>query len=272
MQKEEKCLVCSTKLLFYGNSEGKKILVCPNCGLGQTEDFVLPSLDYHRDEVYIYRALQFTNIFMRRVNLIEKFATRGKILEIGSSNGLLLSLLKSSGWEVQGIEPSKTSAEFAQKKGIPTLQVTFEDAILTGKFDVVILNHVLEHLTDPRATMQKIKQLLKKGGMVFIDVPNFSSLAAKIGGGSWKYILPHEHKWHFTPQSLSRLLEKVGFRVVYQETTSGVWDYADPLADIWQSLITLKRRFFSNILTLVPSWFIGKLGLGTGLIIIVRKR
>lgn len=269
----KKCLVCSKKLRFLGKNKVFNIFRCSSCGLGVTVG-VFPKAQYfayHRDAVYIKEEKQFKNIFEKRVGIILRFKKTGKALEVGSSTGVFLSLLKEKGWEVQGVEPS-LAAGAAEKNGIPTLNTTFEKAELkSDTFDLVIFNHVLEHMNNPVEILQKTNQVLKKDGAILIDVPNFASLSAKIWGSNWRYILPKEHRWHFTPKSLTALLEKSGFKIVYWETHSGIWGYGNPLKEIWQAFTGRKKRFFTDIFTAIPALITTNLRLGTGLIVLAKK-
>lgn len=270
----KKCSACDKELRFLGRNSGFDIFRCASCGLGVTVG-IFPKAQYsayHRDPVYIKEEEQFRNIFKKRAGIISKFKKSEKALEVGSSAGVFLSLLKERGWEVEGIEPSVTAADVAQKKGIPTLNTTFEKAELKDEtFDSVIFNHVLEHMEDPIGILKEVNRVLKKDGIVLIDAPNFASLSARVSGASWRYILPKEHRWHFTPTALSLLLEKAGFRVIYWETHSGIWDYGNPLKEIWQALIGRKKRFFTDVLTATPALIITTLRLGTGLTILAKK-
>lgn len=269
----KKCLACNKKLKFLGKSNGFEIFRCPSCGLGVTSGVSRKThySAYHRDEVYIKEEKQFKNIFKKRTDIILKFKKAGKALEVGSSTGVFLSLLKEKGWEVQGVEPSFV-AGVAEKNGIPTLNTTFEKAELkSGTFDLVIFNHVLEHMNNPVDILKKANHVLKKDGAILIDVPNFASLSARISGAGWRYILPKEHRWHFTPKSLTALLEKIGFKIVYWETHSGIWGYENPLKEIWQAFIGKKKRFFADIFTAIPALIISRFGLGTGLTVLAKR-
>lgn len=270
----KKCLVCNKELEFLGENHGFDIFKCSFCGLGVTSGVSQKTQysAYHRDPVYIKEEEQFKNIFKKRVNIILKFKKLGKVLEIGSSSGVFLSLLKERRWEVQGIEPSVAATDTAQKRGIPILNTTFEKAELRDStFDMVIFNHVLEHMNGPVEILKKANSILKKDGIVFIDVPNFASLSARILGAGWRYILPKEHRWHFTPKSLSLLLGKSRFKVIYWETHSGIWGYGNPLLEIWQALTGRKKRFFADIFTAIPALIVTTLGVGTGLTVIAKK-
>ncbi len=228
--------------------------------------------NYHRDEVYLKNQDQFRNIFRFTFKKVLKYKKRGLVLEIGSSTGLLLGEFKNAGWVVRGIEPSAISSSFSIERGIPTIRETFEKAKFTNKFDVVILNHVLEHMESPTNVLNKIHKLLNSRGIIVINVPNAGSLSARIYGKSWEYLLPEEHIWQFTPNALFKLLNDSGFKVLEWSATSGVWEYDNPILEVWQSLAQLKKRFFRNLLTAIPAWFITQLKLGTGLSVVAIKR
>lgn len=267
------CTACATALNFLGNNNKVQIFKCPSCGLGATVNGKIKKYSaYHRDEIYLKEEGQFKNIFQKRVNLISKFKKTGKALEVGSSTGLFLSLLKNKGWDVEGVEVSKTAIEAARKMGISTITSTFEKAKLDPGYDLVIFNHVLEHLEDPTASLKKVNHVLKKGGLVLIDLPNFGSFWAKLQGPKWRYILPNEHLWHFTPKSLEVLLEKNGFSIISSETHSGIWGYGSPLKEIWDALTGRKKRFFSDLLSAFPALLLSKLNLGSGLTVVARRK
>ena len=156
MQMKSFCIACRGELSYLGESNGFEILKCGKCGLGRTVGRVEDDIEeYHRDQVYGVSKPQFSNIFQKRVDLAEKFLKTGKVLEVGSSIGLLLSQFKKRGWDVEGVEPSKTAYLLAQKEGISTHNTSFEEANLRENFyDLVVLNHVLEHLENPLKTLK----------------------------------------------------------------------------------------------------------------------
>ena len=216
-------------------------------------------MNYHRDRTYLKSENQFRNIFLKRFRIMFRHLAggvapaahpRGGIcLEIGCSNGVFLDLFKEKKYETWGVEPSG-SAKVAKRKGHKIINAIFEEAKLPEDyFDLVIFNHTLEHMDNPVEVLKKVHKILKKDGIVFIDVPNFGSLSSKILGKRWPYLLPKEHKHQFTKESLTRLLREAGFDIVHWESRSGIFEYADPFLELWQSLITFKKRFFTDLLT-----------------------
>lgn len=222
--------------------------------------------NYHRDEDYRKCESLFENMFRKRVKLISKFVKGGRMLEIGSATGVMLKLFARNGWDALGIEPSGSSHE-AKKKGLRVLNIKFEDSKLPKDyFDLAVLNHTLEHMDNPKEVLKKINTLLKEGGTLFIDVPNFGSLSSKLLGNKWPYLLPEEHKSQFTKKNLTKLLEENGFDILHWESRSGIFEYADPLKEI------KRKRFLIDIVLLPYSLLATILNMGDSMSFIAKKK
>jgi len=262
------CIVCGGKHFKKLISvEGKNIVRCRRCGLVKTENFREPDYKkYHRDEEYQDFEARFRNIFLKRIQIIEKFfAEPGKVLEIGCSVGILLSILKEKGWEVWGVEPSK-SAKTARKKEIKVINKIFEKASLPkGYFDLIILNHTLEHLENPLDILKKARTLLKKGGKIFVDVPNFGSLSSRILGKRWPYLAPREHHYHFEPKTLRKVIKKAGFKVIFESSHSGIFDWGNPVGGLYHELLTRPRSFVKDFITAPGALIVTLMGKGISL-------
>ena len=125
---------------------------------------------------------------------------KGRLLDIGAGRGEFLRAAVDDGWEAVGIEPSPQFAKHAaQHSGVavipkPIAQCDFEP----GTFDVVLLSGVLEHLYHPDDTIREIARVLRKGGALFLDVPNEAGLYFRAGnfyqhlrGRNWVVNLAH---------------------------------------------------------------------------------
>ena len=115
-------------------------------------------------------------------------ARPGRVFDIGCGNGGYLSILKDCGWDVYGLDFSQKAVDFVKnKRGLINIKqgsaekLDFPDNF----FDLVTMNHLIEHLSDPKKSLYEAKRVLKKGGILMITTPNFSSLNAKIFGGNW---------------------------------------------------------------------------------------
>lgn len=132
---------------------------------------------------------------------------RGRVLDIGCSEGSFLLRFHRLGWETCGIEPS-AFARFGQRAyGLDIRRGTFEDASLpAGTFDLVAALRVLEHISDPCAFLTRVKALLRPDGRLYLEVPNAWKPRHRLGE-----FLGAQHLRLFTRPSLLSLLGQVGF-------------------------------------------------------------
>lgn len=257
--------------------ESIKYVQCNNCGLvyanplpvdKELEEFY--SNIYHEcREPEINRA-RFTRYMLRRLRLIEKLKSKGRILDIGCGAGYFLLLARQSGWEGFGLDVSKWASDYARNSyGLEVTTGTLKTAHLPQDwFDVVLLNHVLEHFPDPSAELNRVYRILKQSGIVVVDLPNFASLTSRVYRERWSLLMPNEHLYQFTPQTLCRLLEKAGFKVIKSSTVSGVFDFGDPSTSIKKTLSSLKLH---HLLRDGFHYTIGKMGYGDDLTVVAQR-
>lgn len=273
-----KCVLCQsdkfTKLFGVAGFEIKK---CNKCGLVRTFGKQSVSYEeYHRDADYKLHERYFRNIFLKRFTTISDYKKSGKVLDIGAATGTMLQIFADHGWETVGIEPSGSEKEI-KKRGIKVIKTTFEKAKLPKNyFDVVIINHTLEHVLDPLEVVKKIKSILKNGGIVYIDVPNFGSLSSQIMTKSWPLLLPDEHVHHFTAKSLKKLVEKAGLEVAWSDSWSGIYDVDSVFKHFWIQLTSGKlymlKNFVFDIFGIPGNILATSLNMGTSLAVIGKKR
>ncbi|NQT75650.1 MAG: class I SAM-dependent methyltransferase [Candidatus Omnitrophica bacterium] len=140
------------------------------------------------------------------------FHGEGKILDVGCYNMLYLHLLKNLGWDVQGVEIDRNACRLAMELDISTFCGELENAgFAEESFDVVRFNQVLEHIPDPKKTINEAKRVLKKGGRLYISVPNARSLARLLFGDIW--LGPAGHVQGFSPRSATYLCRHLGFKI-----------------------------------------------------------
>ncbi len=144
------------------------------------------------------------------------YPKRGKLLEIGSSFGFLLAAFKKDGWDVMGVEPYGGGCRFSEEThGIKVIHGILEEAeIADDAFDVVLLNHVIEHLDDPLATLCEINRVLKPNGHLVVETPRYDTLMYKLLGKRERSLNCNGHIYFFTTQTLKKLYEAAGFREV----------------------------------------------------------
>lgn len=142
----------------------------------------------------------------------------GRALDIGAGNGNRLAQLRSRGWESWLMEPRREIAqETSEAIGIPAAQTVVayaEDADLPeGHFDLIVMDHVVEHLSDPRAVLESIAGWLKPGGRLLITCPNYGSLESRLLGRWWMGLDMPRHLFHFSTGTLSRMAAEAGLVV-----------------------------------------------------------
>ena len=225
-------------------------------------------MNYHRDKDYLANESLFRNIFIKRFNIIRSHfaeASRGRVLDIGCSNGVFLDLFKEKNWETWGVEPSENGS-IAKEKGHKVIKSFFETAELPKNyFDLVVANHTLEHVDDPILFLKKVNHVLKTYGIVFIDVPNAGGLGSKVLKSRWPYLLPQEHKSQFTKNSLSKIFKQSGFEVIHFESRSGIFEYANPFLELH------RKRFILDLITIPYSLIATLFSMGDSMSLVGKK-
>lgn len=158
-------------------------------------------------------ANQLAAPFVRRFMIHHFPLTRGKtILDFGCGSGRTVRLLRSIGVDAFGFEPDHIARKCAAANGTDLAGSMKEFEHI--RFDGIIMSHVLEHLEDPVAQLAELQsKLLDENSRLLISVPNAQSRQAELFGSAWiGYDMPR-HRWHFTPNTLGRLIEKAGLSV-----------------------------------------------------------
>ena len=165
------------------------VVKCRSCGFIYTNPkIILPSEKrsnvYSEPEKYNSSICQDSlKLFNNTINLLEKFTKhRGKLLDVGSGKGEFLATAKMRGWEVFGVDPSQNFVHYAKEK----YDLDIQNCILQkanfseNYFDAITLNMVLEHIDNPHGLLSTIYRILKKNGLLYIEVPNMDSMLLKL--------------------------------------------------------------------------------------------
>ena len=213
------CPACSraTAHILRFKKNGSDILQCTECGLGRAETSNFdPSTYYtadyfsggHADGYSDYRGAEavLRREFSGTVDFIRGFRSGGKLLELGCAYGYFL---KEAGghFETAGIELADDAAAHCRREGLHVLQGVADEANLgqIGCVDVIVLLDVIEHLPQPRETLDLCSRHLNPGGLIVITTGDFASTVARVAGPSWRLMTPPQHLWYFTPESMRRM-------------------------------------------------------------------
>ena len=232
------CPLCQSEKLysflkvrdFSASGEIFNITQCKDCGLRFTNPRPLPEdmeryyrfADYisHTDDEasgWIYRlyrwARQWT-LGLKRSWVERVVPKKGRLLDIGCGTGDFAGYMKKAGWTVDAVEPDSMARARAESKH--GLAVHSEDWLKEPKeaYDAVTLWHVLEHVRDLGERIDQFTRLVRKGGYLFIAVPNSESLDASHYREFWAAWDVPRHLYHFKSTVLRFRIEQAGFACV----------------------------------------------------------
>jgi 2-polyprenyl-3-methyl-5-hydroxy-6-metoxy-1,4-benzoquinol methylase len=139
------------------------------------------------------------------------------VLDIGCGSGVFLQTLKQAGAsQLVGVEPSAIAAEAARKM-LPEAKIVqqpYEEVALGEEsFDLVIAANLIEHVYAPGQFLAFAQRVLKSGGYIFLDTPNWG--AARRYGSNWRGLqVDYEHVYYFDRITLANYLQHAGFQPV----------------------------------------------------------
>jgi SAM-dependent methyltransferase len=243
------CNLCGNKHFRVLEDDAPfRVLQCENCSL----IFVYPCPDqgelveHYNDNYYAEwigaQERRRIRMWSRRLEKLERFRHKGRLLDIGCGEGTFLLLAKENGWEISGTELSPYAAKYASQR----LEIDiFCGELLnarypTDSFDVVTMWHVLEHVTDPKCYLIEIRRILRSYGLLAIAVPNVNSLIMQIAyriikGRKMKLFSKDEkevHLYHFSPETIQIYLNKTGFKCVKLSPDFGITEYSKRLINM----------------------------------------
>ena len=150
------------------------------------------------------------------------------ILDVGCGDGSVLKaiLRHCPKWQTFGVEFKPEIAQIGRTEGLVIFTGTLEDCDFPENyFDLLIMNHLIEHLSDPLRTVRKACALLKPGGHIVGEVPNYDSIDRRISGKWWGGHHAPRHLFQFTPKRITSLFERAGLQTVKisPEMHTGHW-------------------------------------------------
>lgn len=201
-----------------------RVKVCHNCWLVQTEDYASADALFTSEYAYfsstsagwLAHAARYTG------KIIETLALDGKslVIEIAANDGYLLRNFVTAGIPCLGIEPTASTAEAAEKLGIPILREFFNDDLgqklaAGGKqADLIVGNNVYAHVPDINDFTRGLKALLKPGGTITLEFPHLLQLIEQAQFDT----VYHEHFSYLSLYTVNRIFFSAGLRIWHVET------------------------------------------------------
>jgi len=174
-------------------------------------------MEWLQEKLYAWRSAQVLRRLQRK---------NAKVLDVGCGRGLLLRAFQRYGCDVTGTEFSEGAGRFAREVlKLPVRvgllrELNFPD----NSFDVVVMWHVLEHVSDPRPTVAEVSRILRPGGLFLVAVPNFGSPEARLTRAGWFHLDCPRHLSHHTRESLARILGEAGLEPAWTSSLAPEYD------------------------------------------------
>lgn len=203
------------------------IVECKNCGVlyFQSQAEQHHYTDYYRSDISspvayydMFDKDEVDEYFAHILKTIEPYLKdNSKILEIGSGLGELSIYLKeNTNHNVSVLDIKDKCVDFCEDNGlIAHKNSSVEDlSFLYKTQDVIILNHILEHIADLKNTIQNVNLILKDGGFIFVELPDVEGYCECAELNSPYSFLTYEHLVHFSMNDIKNLFGKYGFEIV----------------------------------------------------------
>lgn len=203
------------------------IVKCNNCGfvyVQNPKDSTISDENKSKDEIEFlepkarhYQVANYIINFAKGKNINQPV----KILEIGAGTAPVARILMKNypqiEYEYLGFEPSIARAELSRNVGINVISGFFDTSEVKSKFDIIIIDNVLEHVLYPKEMINEAKKVLNNNGVILIIVPNLNDIRSKLSV-KWRnknLWIPHVHLNYFTAYHLKQLLRENG--LIYKE-------------------------------------------------------
>jgi 2-polyprenyl-3-methyl-5-hydroxy-6-metoxy-1,4-benzoquinol methylase len=226
-----KCISCDfSNFNYYADNFTLKLpmYICQNCKLyvtGKSQKEIDKILQHYYDKDFWNEDLEnllesnFTDSYS--IGRIKIWKSQKKycndilnnsktILEIGSGHGEAIYNFDKIGYNVTGIEPDKKNVTSINKKlkNSKCIVEKAETFSFEKKFDIIWLNHVFEHLTQPIQFLRKISNFLNDSGFIFIEVP---SVEKKNDYRQFKTV---PHAYNYSKSSLINISKKANYKII----------------------------------------------------------
>ncbi len=210
------------RLKAYLGDYPLSIWECPECRLAfqSPQPTAQQSIDYMNwrysstdpRDVYITDRAGKLRICEDRLRWLREFSVPNKrILDVGSGNGAFVRASLDAGYDAVGFDFCPEAVSLAKRMfNVDTVQGSIDSVPDTPGYGVATLWDVIEHVSDPAATLRGVHARMKANGLLVIETCNWASPYRLRAGNAWSYYL-YNHLYYFSPKSLRMLLIRSGF-------------------------------------------------------------
>lgn len=260
-------------IIYQGNEI--TLAQCPGCSLvfdidvnnepqGKTNIGVHDGIDF-----YLERKNEL--VFQEEIRRISKISPPpGRLLDFGCGIGLFLKEANSHGYDIYGIELNRGAVDHIRKNALFPIFLTIEETtkqLGSCFFDIIVLNHTLEHVSDPLNVLSGLKKLLKPSGLIVVVVPYYNRLTRVINR-YYHFLIVKGHQFYFIEKTLTQYLVKTGFTDIEKKTPImggfAMRAFGDKLSIVAKKLIIKSLWMLLGIMRMV--------GLNINLTMYARKK
>lgn len=224
------CVVCNSESLnelfvinntpvFMGVNKGDleyfsdmTFIECSKCNTVQIKEIINPDLLYLNNHNMSIIGNIWSNHYNEFINFLKPQITKLNILEIGDPSFKLSKELSvySKSWLIVEMNMNE---ELLVPENTTVLKNYFDDNIeINTDVDVVVHSHFLEHVTDIIKHLKTVNRILNDNGKLIFSVPNLEKIL--LSDSSPNNILHFEHTFFYTKDSLIKIIQSEGFRLI----------------------------------------------------------
>jgi SAM-dependent methyltransferase len=260
---DEECLNCGCKRLLRFKARAfdaatpsdVNIIECARCGfawqypLGRSSEesvkfFEKSYKGQGRTGSDYFKPARKVEISKLQLQFLEKVVrSKGAILDIGAGGGIFAVTAAENGWVVTAIDPALEISAVTDKKNVTFIKGTLKDLPDQELFDVITMWDIIEHVENPLELILSAQKFLKPGGWLILETGNYKS-AERVENGLSGWIYQLDHKWYFSPDSISNLFLKLGFSemIFADRVLRPNWDglggsFGAPILELIKSII-----------------------------------
>ena len=158
-------------------------------------------------QAFVGRDTEYLQTAIARLRLLRELYPRAQtLLDVGCGTGSLVANAGAFGFQAYGLEPCPVLVRWGQSMGRRVNEGGWE--AVRGQWDLILLLDVLEHLTEPLAALERLREATKTGGAVVVEMPEYVA-----PGGEWqRHVKPREHPCLYSADAALALFARAGFR------------------------------------------------------------
>lgn len=198
-----------------------------------------------------------------------------KIAEIGVGAGGILKYFQEKDNDVIGVDLGLEYLNYGKDRGLDLIHGDIDELLNNKiKVDVLIYSHVFEHILDLGQELKKIKKVLKKDGLLYIEVPGVKNLDRSYEMDFLKS-LQNAHTYYFTLNSLKNVLSLEGFSLVDgDEFVHSIFKFNNCTVDIdneYSSTVAYLKKKEVRRRKIYPNKYVFLLRIRKHMILILKK-